>query len=179
MDVSLPITSSYQEIDMIGILEKVDDLLAALERLFITLFSSALVLILMAQVILRYVFSSPLFWAEEISVQLLVFLTFIGLSILLKKHQMIAIDMVIEALPEGLKRGVSILLQVIGLAVILFFAYQGTLWILRPEVRMELSPTTQLPIWINYSMFPITFYCMAFHMTVGLATMVFKPSQGE
>ena len=156
---------------MIRFLKKLDGYLEAIEKLFLTIFSGALVMILLSQVVLRYGFSRPLFWAEEVSVQLLVFITLIGLSILLKSQQMIAIDMIINALPLVLKRGLTIILQALGLAVILFFAYEATLWILRPEVRMELSPTTGLPIWINYAMFPITFYCMAVHMAVALATM--------
>lgn len=164
---------------MIGFLKKADDYLAAAEKVLLSFFTGVLVLILMTQVILRYGFSRPLFWAEEISVQLLVFITLIGLSLLLKTRQMIAIDMIIGALPHIVKKGLSILLQILGLLVILFFAYEGTLWILRPEVRMELSPTTRLPIWINYAMFPITFYGMTFHMVAGLVSMVFEPSEME
>jgi TRAP-type C4-dicarboxylate transport system permease small subunit len=162
---------------MIGLIKKADEFLASVEKVLITVLSGALVLILMSQVILRYVFSRPLFWAEEISVQLMVFITLIGLSLLLKARQMIAIDMIINALPRNVKVGLIIVLQLVSLAVIVFFAYQGTLWILRPEVRMELSPTTGLPIWVNYAMMPITFYCMAFHLAAGLATSTYrKPS---
>ena len=163
---------------MVGLIRRADDLLASVEKGFLTLFSGALVLILMCQVILRYGFSRPLFWAEEISVQLLVFITLFGLSLLLRSRQMIAIDMVIGALPDRLKIAVQYFLQVLGLVVVVFFAYEGTLWILRPEVRMELSPTTGLPIWINYAMFPISFYCMVFHVAAGLAAGPHIPKQG-
>ncbi|MCF8106701.1 MAG: TRAP transporter small permease [Desulfohalobiaceae bacterium] len=161
---------------MIGFMKKADDCLAAVENFFLMLFSGAMVLILMIQVVLRYGFSRPLFWAEEISVQLLVFITLIGLSILLKRRQMIAIDMIVNSLPTPLRKGISLMLQVLGLMVVLFFAYEGTLWILRPEVRMEISPTTGLPVWINYAIFPVTFYCMTFHMAVGLVTLFRKLS---
>ena len=164
---------------MITFVAKADDLLAALERVFLTLFCGALVLILMTQVVMRYGLSRPLFWAEEISVQLLVFMTLIGLSLLLKSRHMIAIDIVSRLLPNKIKRGVSIFLQSLGLVIILFYGYEGTLWILRPEVRLELSPTTQLPIWINYAMFPITFYCMAFHLVAGLFVMIFSSTSEE
>jgi len=164
---------------MIQFIKKADEFLATVEKLFLNLFTGALVLILTVQVILRYVFSRPLFWAEEISLQLLVFSTLTGLSLLLKTRQMIVIDMVIAALPTHLKKKLTILLQILALGVILFFAYQGTLWILRPDVRMESAPTTGLPIWINYAMFPITFYAMAFHLAAGLAALIITPSHPE
>ena len=159
---------------MIFYVQKADDLLAAIEKIALTIFCGAMVIILMTQVILRYGFSRPLFWAEEISVQLLVFITLIGMSLLLKERGMISISMIIEALPPKLNKSLHIILQLIGLLVVIFFAYQGTLWILRPEVRMELSPTTGLPIWLNYTMFPITFYCMTFHMATGLVDMIHR-----
>ena len=160
-------------------IQKVDNVLAAAERIVLTIFCGALVLILMSQVILRYVFSDPLFWAEEISVQILVFITLIGMSLLLKSGDMIAIDIIFGALPKKPKQILALVLQFVGLAVIVFFTYEGILWILRPEVRMELSPTTGLPIWVNYSMFPITFFCMAFHMTAGFILSVFGLFKAE
>ena len=164
---------------MIVYIRKADEFLAAIERLFLTIFCGALIIILMTQVILRYGFSRPLFWAEEISVQLLVFITLIGMSLLLKARGMISIDIIVGALPTKLKKGLFIVLQFLGLAVLIFFAYQSTLWILRPEVRMELSPTTGLPIWVNYSMLPITLYGMVFHMAAGLTTMIHQMFKAE
>ncbi len=157
---------------MIGLLIKGDNYLAAIEKVLLTLITGSLVLILMAQVVLRYGFSRPLFWAEEISVQLLVFMTLFGLSILLKEQRMIAIDFIVASFSEKYRKGISIALQVIGLIVILFFAYEATLWILRPEVRIELSPTTQIPVWINYAVFPVSFYGMSFHLIVGFLKTV-------
>ena len=164
---------------MIVFIRKVDDFLALVEKGVISLLSGALILILMSQVVLRYIFSRPLFWAEEISVQLLVFITLIGLSLLLKTHRMIAIDMIIGALPRKMKGGLSFALQLLSLAVIVFFAYHGTLWILRPEAHLEMSPTTGFPIWINYAMFPLTFYGMAIHLAAGLASMTSKAISQE
>lgn len=168
-------------ISMIRLLLKSDDLLAAFEKGLLTLFTGALALILMSQVGLRYVFSRPLFWAEEISVQLLVFITLIGLSLLLKEKRMIAIDFIVASLPDTYRKVISIFLQFLGLVVVLLFAYQGTLWIMRPEVRLELSPTTQLPVWINYAVFPLAFCGMTIHLVIGLISSLisFKSGRGK
>lgn len=157
---------------MITILIKGDTYLAVVEKFLVTVFAGILTLILMGQVILRYGFSRPLFWAEEICVQLLVFMTLFGLSILLKEKRMIAIDFVMVCLPEKLRKGIGLLMQISGLCVVLFFAYEATLWILRPAVRMEVSPTTGLAVWINYATFPLAFYGMTVHMMIGLLEMI-------
>ena len=157
---------------MLQLLIKADNFLAALEKLLLSLFTGALAIILMVQVVLRYGFSRPLFWAEEVSVQFLVFMTLFGLSLLIKQQRMIAIDLIINALARKHRKALALLLQFIGLAVGGFFAYEATLWLLRPEVRLELSPTTQLPVWYNYAMLPLAFYGMTYHLAVGFLTMV-------
>jgi len=85
---------------------------------------------------------------------------------------MIAIDFIVASLPDKIHKIIAIVLQILGLTVILVFAYEATIWILRPEVRLELSPSTQLPAWINYTLFPIAFYGMAIHMIVGFLTTI-------
>lgn len=157
---------------MIAMLLKGDNCLVAVEKFLLTVFTGLLTLILMTQVVLRYGFGRPLFWAEEICVQLLVFMTLFGLSILLKEKRMIAIDFIIVCIPEKFQKGIGLLMQIFGVSVVLFFAYEGTLWILRPTVWMEASPTTGLPVWINYTAFPLAFYGMTIHMIIGLLEMI-------
>ena len=55
--------------------DAIDRRLAQAERALLVAVCAALVLLMMAQVVLRYVFSAPLFWAEEAAVQLLVLMT--------------------------------------------------------------------------------------------------------
>ena len=145
------------------------------EKFLITIFTGALTVILMIQVILRYGFNRPLFWAEEVSVQFLVFITLIGFSLLIKEKRMIAIDFIVASFPEKIRKMIQILFQAIGLIVILFFAYQSTIWLMRPEVRLELSPTTQIPVWYNYACLPASLYAMTFHMIIGLISMLNPP----
>lgn len=151
---------------MSSLLIRFNQWLAGLEKILVSLITGALTLILMTQVILRYGFSRPLFWAEEICVQFLVFITLIGLSLLINQKQMIAVDFVAGVFPQKIRKLISGLIQVLGLVVVAFYAYHSTLWILRPEVRLELSPTTQLPIWLNYMVLPLSLYAMIYHMFI-------------
>lgn len=153
---------------MIHALTILDDYLARLENLLLTLVSGVMILILMSQVILRYLFSHPLFWAEEVSVQLLVFMTLIGLSLLLKDQRMITIDLVTSFFPKRIQSVLSTVLGVTSLAILIFFAFIATQWICRPEVRLEFSPTTDLPVWYNYTALPLALYAMVFHQLIRL-----------
>lgn len=157
---------------------KLDGFLVWLERLLLQIISIALTVILMVQVILRYVFSRPLFWAEEVAVQLLVFMTLFGLSLLIQKRQLIAIDILSGVLRGRIKALVDVLLCIVALGVIGVVAREAIKWILRPEVQMELSPTIQLPIWYNYAVFPLAFGFMLVHQLTALALTLRRAIRG-
>ena len=77
--------------------------------------ASALITIL--QVVTRYGFNHPLTWPEELCTLLLVWMTFFGASLLLKKEQHIEIDFFTKLMPQRAQ-------QVIGLInVVLIFAF--------------------------------------------------------
>jgi C4-dicarboxylate transporter, DctQ subunit len=134
---------------------------------------------MMTQVVMRYFFSAPLFWAEEISVQLLVFVTLFGLSLLVRGGQLVSIDFLPAALPLRARHGLLALLGAVMLGLLLFLAMLGWEWVNRPEVRMELGATTQLPRWYNYSALPLAMACMAFHQFAAILRHLNTTLQGE
>ncbi len=149
-------------------IQAVDRGLAKAERALLVSLRVTLTAIMMAQVVLRYFFSSPIFWAEEISVQLLVFITLFGLSLLMQAQQLIVIDFLPRALSPRAQAALQVFIGLGMLALLLFVTWLGWDWINRPDVRMELGATTQLPRWYNFSALPLAFACMAFHQFAAL-----------
>ncbi len=151
---------------LLRLLRLLDTGVYKVERFLAIGLTAAIALIAMAQVVLRYFFHAPLFWAEEVAAQLLVFVTLLGLSLLIHTQQLISIDFLPRALPG---RGRHILFAVLGLgmlALLLFIGYMGLEWVQRPDVRTEMSPTTQLPRWYNYAVLPVVFASMSYHQVV-------------
>ena len=66
-------------------------------------------LITFANVVARYAFESNILWALEITVFLFAWLVLMGMSYGVKKHVHIGVDVVINALPPGMKRLSAIL----------------------------------------------------------------------
>lgn len=164
---------------MVGILNRIDRYLITGERYLLGILTGLMALIMICQVVLRYAFNRPLFWAEEISVELLVFMTLFGFSVLLQSRKLIEIDILKNVFPKKLDHVILVVLQVVGLGVLAVLAWKGTVWVLRPEVRSELSPTTRIPLWINYTLFPAAFYLMVFHQAVGLVNLLTGGGRGE
>ena len=148
---------------MYEFIQRIDRGLAAAERGLVIALTAAIAGIMMLQVVMRYFFSAPIFWAEEISVQLLVFVTLFGLSLLVQRQQLVSIDFLPRALPPRARHGLMALLGVTMLALVVFLAVLGGQWVVRPEVRLELGATTQLPRWYNYAALPLAMGLMAWH----------------
>lgn len=144
-------------------IQKIDQSLAWAEQVLVIALTAGIAGIMMTQVVMRYFFSAPIFWAEEISVQLLVFVTLFGLSLLVQRVQLVTIDFLPRALPDRARHALLAVLGGVMLVLLVFIAKLGWEWVNRADVRLELGATTQLPRWYNFSALPLAFGIMAFH----------------
>lgn len=148
---------------MFAYIQQADKGLAAVERVLVIALTGAIACVMVAQVFMRYFLSSPIFWAEEISVQLLVFATLFGLSLLVRHGQLVTIDFLPQVLAPRARDALFTALGVVMLALFAFTCWMGFDWVSRPEVRVELGATTQLPRWYNYSVLPAAMAAMTWH----------------
>lgn len=144
-------------------IQKIDQSLAWAEQVLVIALTAGIAGIMMTQVVMRYFFSAPIFWAEEISVQLLVFVTLFGISLLVQRVQLVTIDFLPRALSDRARHALLAVLGGVMLVLLVFVAKLGWEWINRADVRLELGATTQLPRWYNFSALPLAFGIMAFH----------------
>lgn len=151
---------------MLRIINKVDGFLGKIEYGLLILLVVCLTFILSAQVVLRSFFSSPIFWAEEVAVQILISATFIGVSYLLYSRKLVRVDFILSVLKKPYSVWLEKILELVALGVLVTLCYYATEWIMRPEIKVDVSPTTQLPRWYNYAVLVVSFYCMSWHQFV-------------
>ncbi len=149
-----------------SLLHALDKVIARGERWFVIICASAISMILVAQVFMRYGLSKPLFWAEEIATQLLVFMTFVGLSLLVHNRRLIQLDFIISHLPPKVRRLVTVVNDLAVIGVLIFLVVYSIKWILLQETQLEMSPTTRLPLWYGYAALPVAFILMTYHYVV-------------
>jgi TRAP-type C4-dicarboxylate transport system permease small subunit len=111
---------------------------------------SALVL---TQVVLRYVFAAPLVWAEEATVFLMIWVTFIGSGIAIRRNAHIAMTVVADRLPTGLARAVAAASQLAIVAFLAVVAWQG--FRLAAFVADQPSPAMRIPMMWPYLAIPV------------------------
>lgn len=147
-------------------LKNIDKFVAKLEYGIMMFLMTVLTLILVAQVILRYFFSNPIFWAEDVAVQILAILTCVGISYLIYANDMIKVDLLGSMLPAKTLAIVQRVVYVLAFLVMLVVCFYAIDWVVQPENRFAVSPTTGLPKQYNHLLIIGSFCLMTWHLAV-------------
>jgi len=151
----------------IALRDRLEDYLGALVLL-------SLVLVVSLQVISRYVFAKPLLWTEEIARYLLIILAFIGAPIAVRKGSSISLDFLVEGLPRGMRRTVSIVSLILELVFYLAVLYQSINMAIFSRGRFLVS--VQVPRTLVYAVIAFGFVLMAIRCLARLVKALAKPT---
>lgn len=112
-------------------------------------------LLVIAQVIFRYVFNDPLDWSEELARFTFIYLAFIGIGAAYGRRRHMFIDAVLIELPPRLRRIVEV--SVACLATAFLVAVIGiTIHTILDLYRMEVNtPALELPMAYIYVVIPL------------------------
>lgn len=86
----------------------------------------AIAIILMVQVLSRYVFQFPLAWPEEVAGFIFVWLIFLGAPLAYWSGSLIGIHVFVEAVPERFQKAIFVLTNVIVILFMIFLIFKGT-----------------------------------------------------
>ena len=113
-----------------------------------------MVAIVILQVIFRYIVKGSLPWSEELARYLMVWITFIGASIGVKRGAHVGIEALILALPkkaQTIAEYLGIFISVIFCIVVLGASF-GI--INRQIINQQISPAMRIPMWWAYAAIP-------------------------
>ena len=134
-------------------IQKVDKCVSMIENAVIILGLSAMFLILLAQVIMRYVFSRPLTWSEEAARFIFVYVSFIGISYAYRQKGHIRMEVVVNLFPQAVRRGLEVL---INLGTIALFCYMIPFSFRFIGIQAGVKATaTHIPMSIVYTALPL------------------------
>lgn len=137
-------------------LESVDDWIGAIAL-------SLIVMLIGANVFFRFVLSQPITWSEEISLALFVWLTFVGISAVMKRNEHVGIDYFVRKLPKGAFMWVQrfrlfLLLAVTGVV----FVYWGAK--LAIDTHWKVTPVLGVPFRLIYMALPVGGILVLYHL---------------
>lgn len=150
----------------------VSNMVASFEKKLAIILMFAMAVIVAAAVVFRYVFKEPLFWASEVSVFLLIYITFIGGSLGLKYKTQASVTLITDYLSEKINKWVAVLAHIFMLlfmAILLFYCFT---WITSPSVAIQKSSAILLPMWIPYAILPIGLLFATIHLISNMVEII-------
>jgi C4-dicarboxylate transporter DctQ subunit len=111
-------------------------------------------LLLFVNVIMRYVFLLPIYWAEEFVRYLMVWMIFIGASQVTLWGGHVAVDIVPRILSKRSNAILAFIVNGICIVFCIFLAYLSLKQMLRVKGAHQISPAMELPMWIAYLSIP-------------------------
>ena len=112
-------------------------------RIVTGILMAAMTVLVLIDVFWRYMLNSPLGWPQELSVMCMVWIVMLGTATAVRKKSHIAVTMVVDAVPPGLKRVMTLASYGVQLAVFYLVATQG--WTVAVRAMRQLSTITGIP----------------------------------
>ncbi len=143
----------------------------ALDALVVVLFSLMFVVIV-CQIVLRYVFNQPLVWTDEAAQYFFVWVSFLGWTMAARKRVHIGINVVADRLPPAGRRVLHALWCVAGVGFALVLAVVGVVIAYRNgDVRMV---SIDFAFWPVYLAVPVAALFLVAYALRDLAQIVRK-----
>lgn len=123
--------------------------------------------LVMLQVVMRYVFDSPLTWSEELARYSLAWLAFIGAILAMREGQHIDITVLVDNVPEKLKKWlakISTTISALFLVLLIYLSMEFVLMNLHNN-----SPVTDMTMGYVYLCLPIS--------AVGMLVFLLRPKK--
>ncbi len=112
-------------------------------------------IIVNANVLMRYFFKSPLYWAEEVATGLFVWTVFVGSSYAYRRHAHLGVDILVNALPGRLKSVVKCVIKLLEMLILVMLTYVSVLYV--SNTWNKLSNTLRVPSWYVAIAVPLGF----------------------
>ncbi|WP_180994206.1 TRAP transporter small permease [Bacillus sp. Marseille-P3661] len=143
------------DLDVNNVLDIVTNQLERITGLLCRISVGALCLVLILGVSARYIFNAPIVFADEVSMFLLAWATFLGASLSVRRNDMVAVTFLIDRL-GGKVWAAQIFTQLIILLFSILMLVYGIMWVTSPDVYSNKAAASGIPMWIPYLIFPFT-----------------------
>jgi TRAP-type C4-dicarboxylate transport system permease small subunit len=114
-------------------------------------------------VLARYLFNSPIQWAEELARYAFIWVVFMGAVVCTKRKRHITIDILLSALPSRVSAWVRVVADLCTLAVALAIVYYGAKL---TAAATQITATLRVPHYVVYIVVPVSAALIAVY-TVG------------
>ena len=131
-------------------LSKLSRIIVTFLRYVVAALLAICVVIVTAQVIMRYAVGSPLSWSEVLARMLFIWMMFLSVPIMFYDETYLSFDLLIDSLPRKIQNGLRVFIDVAICAFCIFNAYNAAMLILNTKPTI-LTPNVQVPYVVMYA----------------------------
>ncbi len=138
-------------------------ILTNLDAIITAVTLSICVVLVNANVIMRYFFNNPIRWAEEVVTSLFVWTVFIGSAYAYRKHSHLGVDILVNLMPPKMKAVVKSVMSVVELAVLAMLTVISSQYVYHlifnraGKLKVVMTDMLRIPKWWTAIAVPIGF----------------------
>lgn len=137
-------------------LKKIDKAVTLFENYFLIIGLLTVSVVLFVNVVLRYVFSAGLSWAEEFSRYVIVWMVTAGVGAAARENMHMSITAIIDLTKsKKFHFGINMFVLLSGLLFAIFTLVTGSRLVYSMILNNQLSPAMEIPLWTIYLALPI------------------------
>ncbi|SET65909.1 TRAP-type C4-dicarboxylate transport system, small permease component [[Clostridium] aminophilum] len=127
------------------------------EELFLVTILCSIVIVMLYQIVRRYIFNASLSWSEEFCRYAFIWFIFLALPYSIRLGSELRMDAVISALPSKANRTLKLVLTVASLLFTAFLFFQSVTAVQESVIAGEISTGLHLPKQYIYLSMPVGF----------------------
>lgn len=148
-----------------GFIIKLSERLNRGVEIIIGILLAVMSIVIFMQVVFRYIVGSSLSWSEEFGRYLLVYLSFLGASVAVKRNSHIGIEFIVKLLPRSVAKVTEWVAKVLSLIFFLIMIVYGSKVV--KVTMMQTSPAMHIKMGYIYSAIAIGGFIMMIHLIAG------------
>jgi len=126
-----------------------------LEEWVLMLTLTVIVLLVFLQVLSRYVFNNSIGWSSELSRYLLIWITWVSASYVIRTGEHIRVTTIINMFKPSVQKVIEVFVIICWAIFALVMAIEGTKVVLNIKLMNQTTSTLGLPMWIVYLAIPV------------------------
>ena len=148
------------------VIQGISGVLDQIAKWLATFATGAMWLVMCYCVVMRYVFHNAPVWGDELCRYCLVWLTFYGGAVALRRRSLANMNLLVNLIPPKARKWVNIAVSAISFVLLVAFVIWSIQLIQMRSVQIQKSPAMGLPMPIVYSCLPIGLGLMALQQLV-------------
>lgn len=161
------------------VINTISDTLAVIAKWLAVVSTAVMWLVMCYAVIMRYILRESPVWSDELCRYALVWLSFYGGAVALKRGSLASMDLLINAFKPDARKWVSIIVDLLSLALLIILTKISLDLVLSRSVQIQKSPAMAIPFPIIYSCMPVGLGMMVLQQIATIFNKVVSPLESE